>query len=150
MEGEFGTVSELGDQAKGLYDASFEHDACGVGLLCDLNRRARRTIVTDALTILQRLHHRGGCGCDPESGDGAGILVSTPKRFLKRVFPEVDAALIDDEAVFVAQVFLPRAGSSMEQAEQAWLSALGRTEMVVLGRRDLPTRSSVLGQIARS
>ena len=150
MEGEFGTASELGDQAKGLYDASFEHDACGVGLLCDLNRRARRSIVTDALTILQRLHHRGGCGCDPESGDGAGILVSTPKRFLKRVFPDVDGALIDGEAVFVAQVFLPRAGSPMEQAEQAWLSALERTDMVVLGRRDLPTRSSVLGQIARS
>jgi len=60
---------------KGLYRPVFEHDACGVGMVCDINNRKSHALVQDALQILVNLTHRGACGCDETTGDGAGILI---------------------------------------------------------------------------
>ena len=67
----------------GLYRASDEHDACGVGFVAHIKGRRSHAIVRDALTLLVNLEHRGAAGSDPETGDGAGILVQMPDRFLR-------------------------------------------------------------------
>ena len=71
---------------KNLYDPSFEHDACGVGMVADLTGAPDERTVRDALTILENLEHRGATGSDADSGDGAGILIQMPDAFLRAVF----------------------------------------------------------------
>ncbi|HEX5608052.1 MAG TPA: hypothetical protein VFY96_16115, partial [Candidatus Binatia bacterium] len=68
---------------QGLYDPRFEHDACGVGFVVHIKGERSHEIVDQALTILQNLDHRGACGCEENSGDGAGILMQVPHAFLK-------------------------------------------------------------------
>src|SRR5918996_5731334 len=70
--------------AQGLYDPRHEHDACGVGFVVDIKGRPSHDIVVKALTVLKNLLHRGACGCEPNTGDGAGILLQMPDRFLRR------------------------------------------------------------------
>lgn len=69
--------------AQGLYDPAFEHDACGVAMVATLNKVATHEIVTKALTALRNLEHRGASGAEPDSGDGAGILIRIPDRFFR-------------------------------------------------------------------
>ena len=69
---------------EGLYDPRFEHDSCGVGFICHLKGEPSHQIVSDALLVLENMNHRGACGCEPDSGDGAGIMVRTPDAFLRR------------------------------------------------------------------
>src|SRR5271154_519303 len=70
---------------QGLYDPQFEHDACGVGFVVNVKGRKSHEIITQALTILLNLDHRGACGCEVNTGDGAGILIQMPDAFLKKV-----------------------------------------------------------------
>ena len=70
--------------AQGLYLPEYEHDACGVGFICHIKGKSSNKTVSDALMMLERMNHRGGCGCDPNSGDGAGILTKLPDKFLRR------------------------------------------------------------------
>src|SRR5690606_1108081 len=67
--------------AQGLYLPEFEKDACGVGFICHIKGKPAHAIVSDALTMLEKMNHRGGCGCEPDSGDGAGIMVRMPDSF---------------------------------------------------------------------
>ena len=67
----------------GLYDPSYEHDSCGIGFVANINGTKSRSIVSDAITMLENMEHRGGQGAEPTSGDGAGILVQVPHAFLK-------------------------------------------------------------------
>jgi glutamate synthase (ferredoxin) len=70
---------------QGLYDPQFEHDACGVGFIVHMKGKKSHEIVEQALTILLNLDHRGACGCETNTGDGAGILMQVPHKFLKKV-----------------------------------------------------------------
>src|SRR5438552_17370498 len=70
---------------QGLYDPQFEHDACGVGFIVDMKGRKSHAIVSQALTILLNLDHRGACGCEANTGDGAGILMQMPHKFFMKV-----------------------------------------------------------------
>src|SRR5256885_7987384 len=70
--------------AQGLYDPRFEHDSCGVGFVVDIKGRRSHTIVSQALQVLINLLHRGACGCEANTGDGAGILLQMPDKFLRR------------------------------------------------------------------
>ena len=65
----------------GLYRGQFEHDSCGVGFIANIKGRKSHKIVTDGLTMLERMNHRGACGCEPNTGDGAGILIQVPHEF---------------------------------------------------------------------
>src|SRR5437016_14444674 len=67
----------------GLYDPSFEHDACGVGFVANIRGERSHDIIAKGLQILVNLEHRGACGCDPETGDGAGLIVQIPDRFFR-------------------------------------------------------------------
>src|ERR1700689_4552127 len=74
---------------KNLYDPSFEHDACGVGMVADLSARPTNATILDALTILENLEHRGASGADVDSGDGAGVLIQMPDAFIRAQFGDV-------------------------------------------------------------
>mgnify|MGYP000920821975 CR=1 FL=1 len=75
-------------QKQGLYDPQFEHENCGIGLIVDMKGRKSHDIVRGALEICVNLDHRGGCGCDPITGDGAGIFIQTPDKFFRKVVTE--------------------------------------------------------------
>ena len=66
---------------KSLYRPQFEHDSCGIGFVASLRNEKSNKIVTDALTMLENMEHRGGCGREPETGDGAGIMMQKPHEF---------------------------------------------------------------------
>ena len=94
--------------AQGLYLPEYEHDACGVGFICHIKGKASNKIVDNALTMLERMNHRGACGCEPDSGDGAGILVGLPDKFFRREMKKQGVALPKFGQYGVAQVFLPK------------------------------------------
>ena len=72
-------------QKQGLYDPRFEHDNCGIGCLVNIKGKRSHSIVNDAIEILKNLAHRGGVGSEPDTGDGAGILIQIPHKFMKKV-----------------------------------------------------------------
>ncbi|NLH99058.1 MAG: glutamate synthase subunit alpha, partial [Chthonomonadales bacterium] len=132
--------------ATGLYDPEFEHDGCGVGFVVDMKGRRSHRIIEQALEILVNLEHRGACGCDPETGDGAGIMVQLPDRLLRRVS---GVALPDPGYYGVGMVFLPQ--DAVERAVcEAVIEHVVRTEgQTMLGWRDVPVNRDVIGQKAR-
>lgn len=129
---------------RGLYRSEFEHDACGVGMVANLSGDASREIVVSGLTILKRLMHRGATGNDPETGDGAGLLLKIPHAFFRRVAGELFQE--DDEArPFGVAVIFGGVG------EEAAIEAAARNEGVgVLGWRDVPIEPSAVGPDARA
>src|SRR5687767_399653 len=79
--------------ARGLYNPAYEHDSCGVGFVCHIKGKASNKIVSDALLMLVNMNHRGACGCEPDSGDGAGIMVRMPDAFMRRKAKELGFTL---------------------------------------------------------
>jgi len=73
--------STLAVPAKGLYDARYEHDACGIGFVANIKGNKSHQHIADALTVLENMEHRGACGCENNSGDGAGIMIQMPHEF---------------------------------------------------------------------
>ena len=122
-----------------LYDAAFEHDACGVGLVVDIHGRPSREIVTRALAGLVNLTHRGGVGADERTGDGAGILTQIPGTLLA---PDLSGA------IGVAMTFLPRDPVQAGSAKSILAKAMIDRGLVVRDWRDVPVDPSVLGRIA--
>ena len=78
---------------QGLYDPQYEHDSCGVGFIADLKNRKTHSVIRDALQVLLNLEHRGACGCEKNTGDGAGILIQMPQRFFLRTSPSASASI---------------------------------------------------------
>jgi glutamate synthase domain-containing protein 1 len=101
----------------GLYHPAFEHDACGVGMICDLNNRKSHTLVQDALQILVNLTHRGACGCDETTGDGAGILIQKPHRFLEKAARKANIHLPVETDYAAGLVFLPQTKTCRRAAQ---------------------------------
>jgi len=129
----------------GLYDPAFEHDACGVGFVAHIKGKRSHEIVTTGLTILDNLVHRGATGCDPETGDGAGILIQIPDRFFRSQLP-FDLPVLGEYGAGVA--FLPKESDSRQQCERT-LEAITRQEgQVFLGWRDVPVDSTKIGRQA--
>ncbi len=125
-----------------LYNAAFEHDACGVGLVVDIHGRPARDIVTRALAGLVNLTHRGGVGADERTGDGAGILTQIPVGFFA---PDLAFGELG-----VAMTFLPQDAAMAEQAKELFASAVTAQGLTVIGWRDTPIDPSVLGRVAIS
>jgi len=103
---------------QGLYDPFFEHDACGVGFVVDIKGRRSHRIITHALTILRNLMHRGACGCEENTGDGAGILIQIPHAFFRRECGKLGYELPDAGRYGTGLVFLPRDKVSPAQLVQ--------------------------------
>ncbi|MCG3206122.1 MAG: Ferredoxin-dependent glutamate synthase 1 [Elusimicrobia bacterium] len=135
---------------QGLYDPQLEKDSCGVGFIVHIKGNKSHQIVEDGLTILKNLAHRGACGCDPLTGDGAGILIQVPHKFLKKEAAQINIALPESGSYGVGFVFLP-----IEKEERAFcLSTLEATVkeegQKFLGWRDVPVVSHSIGHVARS
>jgi glutamate synthase (NADPH/NADH) large chain len=135
---------------EGLYDARFEHDACGVGFVVDVSGRRSREIVSKGLRVLASLEHRGACGCESDTGDGAGLLVQTPHRFFARECEEIGIALPAAGAYAIGNVFLPQNADAREQCQAAFAQAAEASGHGVLGWRQVPTDASSLGPTARA
>jgi glutamate synthase (ferredoxin) len=135
---------------QGLYDPQFEHDACGVGFIVHMKGQKSHDIIEQALTILENLEHRGACGCETNTGDGAGILMQVPHKFLQKV-----AAAEGITLPAVGQYGVGMVYGSPEPAERAagrkiFESIAAAEGQQVLGWRDVPTDHSTIGNTAKS
>jgi glutamate synthase domain-containing protein 2/glutamate synthase domain-containing protein 1/glutamate synthase domain-containing protein 3 len=135
---------------QGLYDPQYEHDACGVGFVVDLKNRKSHDIVEKALQILLNLEHRGACGCEKNTGDGAGILLQTPHRFLARECRRLGIILPEPGDYGVAMIFLPTDEADRRQCEAIFEQVVREEGQTVLGWRTVPTDGSSLGPTAQA
>jgi len=101
-----------GPGPQGLYDPRHEHDACGVGFVVDMRGRKSANIVKNGLQILLNLEHRGACGCEVNTGDGAGILIQIPHKFFLGKADRLGIKLPQPGHYAVGSVFLPTAPES--------------------------------------
>ncbi|OUZ07948.1 glutamate synthase large subunit [Aeromicrobium sp. PE09-221] len=131
--------------AQGLYDPRFEHDACGVAFVATLTGEASHTIVAQGLTALRNLDHRGAVGGEPNTGDGAGMLMQIPDRFLRAVSP---VELPERGAYAAGMAFLPIDDVANAKASVERIAA--EEGLTVLGWREVPTQPDILGSMARS
>ncbi|MFF0476108.1 glutamate synthase large subunit [Streptomyces sp. NPDC004284] len=130
---------------QGMYDPRNEHDACGVGFVATLTGVASHALVEQALTVLRNLEHRGATGSEPDSGDGAGILLQVPDAFLREV---AGFALPEAGAYAVGIAFLPEDGTDETAAK---IEAIASEEgLTVLGWREVPVAPELLGASARA
>ena len=133
----------------GLYDARFEHDACGIGMVARLSGVPGHDIVEKGLTVLERLAHRGATGAEEDSGDGSGILVQVPHRHLQRLAGDAGVALPAPGAYAVGLVFLPTDPDDAAKARRVLETIAEEEQMAVLWWREVPTDPSCLGDAAR-
>ncbi|WP_024801345.1 glutamate synthase large subunit [Nocardia sp. BMG51109] len=135
----------------GLYDPAYEHDACGVAFVVDMHGRRSRDIVDKAITALLNLEHRGAAGAEPNSGDGAGILIQVPDRFFRAVLAESDAAFeLPPEGSYATGIaFLPQARREAARARYHVEKIVREEGLAVLGWREVPIDESSLGALSR-
>jgi len=134
----------------GLYNPAYEHDACGVAMVVDIHGRRSRDIVDHAITALVNLEHRGAAGAEQNSGDGAGIMIQVPDRFLRAVCREQAGFDLPDEGSYATGIaFLPQSARDAALACEALEKIVESEGLTVLGWRDVPTDESSLGALAR-
>src|ERR1051325_11988082 len=135
---------------QGLYDPAHEHDACGVGFVTDLQDRPSHEIITQAVQVLVNLEHRGACGCETNTGDGAGILFQTPHKFLARECEKLKLKLPKPGEHGVGMVFLPRDPNARREGAEMFEQAVLDEGQWVLGWRTVPTNNADLGPTAKA
>src|SRR5215813_2310706 len=135
---------------QGLYDPRFEHDACGIGFVVNIKGEKSHEIVQQALTVLQNLDHRGACGCEDNTGDGAGILLQVPHVFLQHACDGIGLQLPRPGQYGVGMIFLPRDREQRHQCERRFEDIVRREGQEVLGWRSVPTDNMYLGETAKS
>src|SRR2546422_7469302 len=135
---------------QGLYDPRFEHDACGIGFVVNIKGEKSHEIVQQALTVLQNLDHRGACGCEDNTGDGAGILLQVPHAFLQHACDGIGLQLPRPGQYGVGMIFLPRAREQRHQCERRFEDIVRREGQEILGWRSVPTDNLYLGETAKS
>jgi glutamate synthase (ferredoxin) len=136
--------------AQGLYDPRCEHDACGVGFVVDIKGRRSHTIVRQALRVLMNLLHRGACGCEANTGDGAGVLLQVPDKFLRRECDRLGFALPPPRAYGCGLVFLPRDPEQRDRVRALLHSIVDEEGQSLLGWREVPTDDHLIGASALS
>ena len=136
--------------AAGLYDPTHEHDACGVGFVVDIKGRPSNKIVSDAIQVLLNLQHRGACGCEVNTGDGAGILMQIPHRFLREEGARAKVVLPEAGGYGAGMVFLPTDPDSRDACERLFERVIRQEGQTFLGWRTVPTENGMLGPTAVS
>ncbi len=133
-------------EQQGLYDPSFEHDACGIGFRAHLKGRKSHQIIADAVQMLERMDHRGACGCDPNTGDGAGILIQLPHEFFLDECLKLGFKLPKAGDYGVGMVFFPSDEIEREECKAILERKIKTLGMELLGYRKVPTRNETLGE----
>ena len=138
-------------KAQGLYDPQNEHENCGIGLIVDMKGRKSHDIVQGALEICVNLDHRGGCGCDPITGDGAGIFIQLPHNFFKTVTQtECGFEVPEDGDYGVGFVFLSQNDEERQNEENIISEIVAEEGFEMLGWRDVPVKSEILGKASKA
>ncbi|HEX8655945.1 MAG TPA: glutamate synthase large subunit, partial [Hymenobacter sp.] len=136
------------DNAEGLYRPEFEHDACGTGFITYLNGRKTHGIIADALTMLENMEHRGACGCDADSGDGAGLLLQVPHWFFLAECTGLSIRLPEPGNYGVGMMAVPKAEAARAACHQRIEAAAAQLGVPVLGYRPVPVNPAGLGPTA--
>lgn len=140
----------IGFPAKqGLYDPTLEKDNCGVGFIAHIKGEKSHDIVEKGLEILINITHRGATGCDPNTGDGAGILTQIPHEFLDKKCKEIGFDLPDAGDYAVGMVFLPRESDQFLECEGIFERILKKENQELLGWRDVSVDHNAIGEIAK-
>jgi glutamate synthase (NADPH/NADH) large chain len=135
---------------KGMYVPSMEHDACGIGFVANLKGKKSHENVQDAITMLMNMEHRGGCGCEPETGDGAGILIQNPHEFLKEECVKLGFELPEYGKYGVGMIFFPGNKAVREECRYILNKHIGELGFELLGYREVPTNNKSIGATAKS
>ena len=133
---------------QGLYDPRNEHDSCGVGFVVNIKGQQSNQIVRQALQVLLNLRHRGACGCEANTGDGAGILLQKPHAFLQEACADVGITLPPSAEYGVGMIFLPTDPLERYKCEKLFEEILDAEGQRLLGWRTVPTNHSSLGATA--
>lgn len=133
----------MSGNTNGLYDARFEHDACGIGFVANLKGRKSHKIVKDALHMLTRMYHRGACGCEENTGDGAGILVQMPHEFFLNEFIKSGIKLPPFGKYGVGVVFFPADDKLRQDCKEIINRQIEKFGFTLLGYREVPCEPTV-------
>jgi glutamate synthase (ferredoxin) len=137
-------------QKQGLYDPQFEHDACGVGFVVNIKGERSHTIIEQALTVLENLDHRGACGCEENTGDGAGILMQIPHVFFQQACEGLGFSLPKPGHYGVGMLFLPPEREQRLYCERVLANIVREEGQEVIGWRKVQTDNLYLGETAKS
>jgi glutamate synthase (NADPH/NADH) large chain len=135
--------------AQGLYDPQNEHDACGIGFVAHIKGHPSHDIIEKGIQVLIQLAHRGACGCDSETGDGAGLLMQIPHQFFTREAEKLGFALSAPGTYGVGMIFLPVEPHQRLKCEGILERIVREEGLSVLGWRDTPTNGNAIGRVAR-
>jgi glutamate synthase (NADPH/NADH) large chain len=135
---------------KGLYSPEFESDACGIGFVANIKGTKSHQIVSDALTILENMEHRGACGCENNTGDGAGIMIQTPHEFLFDACVKLGIHLPSYGKYGVGMIFFPREIRLKEECRDIFNRSAEKLGLEILGYRKVPVNPDGIGPTALS
>ncbi|MFO1456523.1 MAG: glutamate synthase large subunit [Steroidobacteraceae bacterium] len=144
------TVRKTRPPKQGLYDPQFEKDACGFGFVVDMKGRKSNAILKQALQVLKNLDHRGACGAETNTGDGAGVLMQMPHAFLKEVTKKARIRLPEPGHYGAGLIFMPRNPTQRRKIEEVFARVVQSEGQVYLGARTVPTNNSMLGETAKA
>ncbi len=131
---------------QGLYDPQFEHDSCGVGFVVNIKGSKSHTLVRQGLQVLLNLRHRGACGCEVNTGDGAGILLQIPHTFFKKQKTDLPS----EGEYGVGMIYLPPNATERKACEKKFEEIVVEEGQKFLGWRPVPTQNNTLGNTAKS
>ena len=134
---------------KTLYEPQFEHDNCGIGLVVNIDGKAERKIVDNALSIVEKLEHRAGKDATGETGDGVGILLQISHNFFSHVAKELGFEIGGERDYGVGMFFFPQDQYLRAQAKKMIEFLTKKEGLQFLGWRDVPVNENVLGQRAK-
>ena len=121
-----------------MYDPSFEKDACGMGFIAQRDGKASRQLVEYALTMLERMNHRGGTGAEADTGDGAGVLMAMPDRFFQKEAAKENIILPEKMNYAVGMLFLPKEKEAMRSLQAAVTKDITAAGFRVVWSRNVP------------
>ena len=136
--------------SQGLYSSSFEHDACGIGFVANIKGNKSHQIVGDALTVLENMEHRGACGCEANTGDGAGIMIQIPHEFFFDECIKLGVHLPSFGRYGVGVVFFPQDIRLREECRDIFNRTADKLGLEVLAYRKVPVNPDGIGTTALS
>ena len=134
----------------GLYHPSYEHDSCGIGFVANINGNKSFQTISDALTVLENMEHRGACGCENNTGDGAGIMIQTPHDFFVQECAKIGIALPEFGRYGVGVIFFPKEDDAYEESKRLFNKCADELNLKVLGFRKVPVNDAEVGFTALS
>lgn len=140
----------LTTEKTGLYVPEMEHDACGIGFVAHLKGEKSHRIIKDALTMLENMEHRGACGCEENTGDGAGILMQIPHNFYKNEVAKIGITLPEEGKYGTGFIYFPQDETKRNECKAFIQQTAEKLNFTVLGYRKIKTDNSPIGPTAKS